>query len=142
MKALRPLIVFILMLAGVVYVGGIIWAGLGKTVSDDAVFAITAIAGVLATNFGALLGITVSMSGSTHHPLSLTLRKAQRTTTDLLQVIAAYVYFVGLLAAAAFNLRGDVGGGDMLRNMTSTLIGVIVGVLAVALATEPEPYRS
>ena len=65
MKQTRPLILLIVGFATIAYIGGILWAGIASVTSPTmpkipelVTQAITAIGAVLATNFGALFGIS------------------------------------------------------------------------------------
>jgi hypothetical protein len=70
---LRGLVVFIVLFAAVLYIGGIVWAGIAScvntqetppTLPEIVTHAITSIGAVLATHFGALFGISQFTGGN------------------------------------------------------------------------------
>lgn len=146
MNWLKPLSIIAILLGAVMYLGGILWAGFASIkiptppqLPEVVTFVVKVIGGVLATNFGALFGITVLQNGGqitkglTMDPRSIS--KFSRTKADWFQIIAAYVYFFSLLIALVFWFidKFSAQSADMLKDMTFTLIGVIVGMLSVAL---------
>jgi hypothetical protein len=153
MKALRPLILLIVAFAALAYVGGIIWAGIASissptppNIPELVTQTITGIGAVLATNFGALFGIaqfTGGNKGSNPNPknvknwlrLPVIPQKTEISILDHLPVIAAYLYFFSLLIALLFWVIEGFSdqSAQVLKNMTSTLIGAAAGVLAVSL---------
>ncbi len=95
----------------------------------------TTIGGVLATNLGAVLGLTVAQSAGLISAESL---PWYAPTAANLQVIAAYVYVVGLLAATGlWAAKRFTAGQDhvvsTLPELAKTLLGVMAGALAVML---------
>jgi hypothetical protein len=152
MNQLRPLIVILVLLAALAYLGGIAWAGIASlgteaepTIPEVVTQAITVIGGALATHFGAIFGISQFTTGK---PRSLSsavnfnswtrmpLRNGEKESRlSWLQVVAAYLYVFSLVAAVIFwGLDGFSGqSARVLSNMSFTLVGVLAGVLAVAL---------
>jgi hypothetical protein len=141
MNALKPLTVILVLLAGLLYLGGLVWAGVASlgsettpTIPEAVTYVITIVGGVLATNFGAIYGISVLPDG-TGRARELKITRIPKLTADAIQVVAAWVYVLSLLAAVVFwTLDGfSPESAEVLRNMTFTCIGVLGGVLAVAL---------
>jgi hypothetical protein len=158
MDQLRPLICIIVGVAALAYVGGIGYAGYLSLTSDNPVVpdivtqAVTVIGGALGTHFGAIFGISQLVSGTPANPppvarLNVFTRSSVLATPanatpppsalplDKLQVAAAYFYVFALLLGAI--LWGATGfsskAADILKNISYSLIGVIGGVVAVAL---------
>jgi hypothetical protein len=160
MKPLRPLILLIVGFAALAYIGGILWAGIASIqcpkvpveLPDLVTQTITSIGAVLATNFGALFGISKFVNENRgKNPTLINIKKwyglpvmpkseNKVAFLDKLPVYAAYLYFISLILALVF--WGITGFSDqsaqILKNMTSTLIGAAAGVLAVYLnVTKP-----
>jgi len=154
MNQLRPLVIFIVVVAALAYIGGIIYAGIESLQSDTkpplpelVTQTITVIGGALATHFGAIFGISQLDGGSPRpipSPLNVKAWAAVRPlrqdeppqpTLNFLQVIAAYLYIVSLVGAVVFWLLDEFSSesADILRNMSFTFVGVIGGVVAVIL---------
>jgi hypothetical protein len=154
MKQTRPLILLIVGFATIAYIGGILWAGIASVTSPTmpkipelVTQAITAIGAVLATNFGALFGISQFTSiDKSANPTYLNIKKlyklplltdAKNKTPflDKLPIYAAYLYFISLFVATVFWCIDGFSDqcAQVLKNMTSTLIGAATGVLAVYL---------
>jgi len=152
MNQLRPLIIILVLLAALAYLGGIAWAGVASLRSDSepsipevVTQAITVIGGALATHFGAIFGISQFTTGkprSISSAVNFTswsktpLRAGEKESRlSWLQVLAAYLYVFSLVAAVIFwGLDGFSGqSARVLSNMSFTLVGVLAGVLAVAL---------
>jgi hypothetical protein len=104
--------------------------------------AVTSIAAVLATNLGAVLGIAIAnpqslyRQSSTWNPLKV-FSKPDPTTW---QTLACYVYIIGLLSAAVvWGIKNFTTDSNqivaLIPEMTKSLLGVIVGALAVSLNT-------
>lgn len=130
------LVTILVLLAALFYLYGIImavWISVkGKKNMDDFLLnAITVIGGVLATNLGAFLGINIARGTS---EASLTF---QSGTIGNIQAIAAYFYVICLIVAVAgwfvAKSKGSATIVPILPELAKTLMGVIVGVLAVAL---------
>ncbi len=152
MNALRPLVLIILALVAVAWIGGIAWAGIASLTSKDTptlpgivTQAVTAIGGVLATHFGAVFGINEvarrTRGAKKRGPWLLRAPlRADGTTQSLdwIQTTAAYVYVAGLLGALAFWLIDgfSASSAQMLVTLTTTLIGVAVGILTVTINTK------
>lgn len=152
MNQLRPLIIIVVLLAALSYLGGIAWAGFASlnsetepSIPEVVTQAITVIGGALATHFGAIFGISQFTTGK---PRSLSsavnfnswtrtpLRNGEKESRlSWLQVVAAYLYVFSLVAAVVFwGLDGfSKESAQVLSNMSFTLVGVLAGVLAVAL---------
>lgn len=103
---------------------------------------VTGVGGAFATNFGATLGVSEYINRSLLAPFSTRGVSAavvpQRWLT--LQVLAAWVYFVTLLAAGGFWIFDGFSSNtaDLVRNMAATFGGVVVGVLIVRLNIKPK----
>lgn len=159
-SAIKLLVILLASLAGLLYISSIINA-IAATFSRDVKLigflseAATVIGGVLATNLGAVLGVTftqptnkplIAFEGT---PMVMGLRpsiqsKKQRATgvansAQNLQVIACWVYVFCLLAALVVWLIAQFTGVPegqivpLLPEMAKTLLGVIVGALTVVL---------
>ena len=148
---LKPLFWIIIFIAAIGYIGGIIIAGIlsiGSStppqIPQPVNVVITAIGSVLATNFGALLGIsqfTKPDPGSKFKTRTF-LRfpvfgeeNDKMNFFDKLPVYATYVYFFSLILALIFwgIDKFSENSSPIIINMTSTLIGAVVGVVAVLL---------
>ncbi|WP_373060014.1 hypothetical protein [Zunongwangia sp. H14] len=106
---------------------------------------VTSIAAVLSTNLGAVLGITVSNPTSkfreskSWNPLSL----FTSPSPSAIQTIACYVYILSLIAAAIVWAHRDFITETnkivpLIPELTKSLLGVIVGVLAISLNTNSQ----
>ena len=152
MNPLRPLVIFIVAVAALAYVGGIIYAGVVSLQSpgnpelpEVVTHAVTGIGGTLATHFGAIFGISqlsTSQPGNPPSPLRveawasvLPRLKDDPPIISRIQVFAAYLYLISLFVGVLFwGLdKFSSESADILRNMSFTFVGVIVGVLAVVL---------
>jgi hypothetical protein len=92
---------------------------------------------VLAANLGALLGISVSMKGW----------RGPKTTTEVIQWIAACWYVAMLLLAAIFwGLAGFTDDPEkvvaLLPEMTKNGIGILVAILAAVLGVQTAMTRA
>jgi hypothetical protein len=133
-------IVVILIVVGA-YAGLIVWAGfasLGNAPEPDIPGAltgvVTGVGGVLATNFGAFLGVAVSGGTGGNRGLLMTnARDAFRAPTA--QAWASLGYLLVLLACFAFWILDGFSAttAEVIRTQTLTLFGVGVGALAVQL---------
>ena len=149
---IKILIGFLIFIGYAVYIYGVSVAcivSLEAPKKDDLVMgpflssAVTTIAAVLSTNLGAILGIATSNVGSS-------LRKSStwnpiRIFTDpdptAFQIIACYIYVFSLLAAGVVWLIVESKEDShqlvaLIPEMTKTLLGVIVGALAISLNTQ------
>ena len=108
---------------------------------------VTTIGGVLATNLGAVIGfsfkIPPELNAALAHPLSISawLGSSAVPVGTQLQLMAAGLYVIGLLVAVM--LWGVAHFSDdpavvvpTLPELSRTLLGVMVGALAVALGTQ------
>ena len=106
---------------------------------------VTSIAAVLSTNLGAVLGITISNPTSslrnlkTWNPINLFINPSP----TVFQTVACYVYIVSLTAAAIVWAHRQFVSENivpLIPELTKSLLGVIVGVLAISLNTQnPKP---
>jgi hypothetical protein len=103
---------------------------------------VTSIASVLSTNLGAVLGITIIINDSKFsQPKAWNLLSlfTDPNPTNI-QTTACYVYILSMLGAAIVWAHRDFEN-DALRivylipELTKSLLGVIVGVLAISLNT-------
>lgn len=101
---------------------------------------VTSIAALLATNLGAVLGITITNPNSSFHKTKTwnPLSAITNPEPNKYQVIAIYVYVASLLACTI--VWGKKGFTEetthiipIIPEMTKTLIGVIIGSLALGL---------
>jgi len=159
MSSLRPLVIAIVFVAALAYLLGIIYIGQvnlkhdpGVKISPFVILIITVIGGVLATHFGAVFGLCQS-SGKPREqvpgPLSVHVwarvegqeNQPPQPVLNWLQVAAAYFYFFSLILAAVYwGLDGfSEVSHEVLRNMSSTLLGVAGGILAIVLNFRKQP---
>jgi len=140
---MKSWILFVLAcLAGLFFLAGILEAGIltqkGKPEKMPPFLkqTVTLIGGVLATNLGAVLGISVARG------VSPSLRIWAVPTTQALQMAAVILYVVGLLLAAVFwainGFKENPNGGPIvvvstLPELTRILLGVIIGAAIVVL---------
>lgn len=121
----------ILVMAGLTYIGGIVYLGL--TPKADTVetwkSVTSAINATLAMHFGAYLGLPDKPPGQ---------RIKDATSGDpneTLHLIAAIVYLLGLVIGAYFQV---IKHNEAVGQMIQALVGVFVGVLTVRLALPPK----
>src|SRR5215471_2267242 len=130
---LRPLVIIIVVLAALLYFGGILWAGLASLTStpphapqipDFVTNIVTGIGALLATYFGAVLGISVPAKQNVKSSFSAWKLQtwAWDPSNQSIQIAACYAYFISLVLAALFwlivTLR-DATPADVLRNMSA-----------------------
>jgi hypothetical protein len=133
------LVLVLVALAALLFLGGIVSAGYWSLKSQPdnmpafLAQATTVIGGTLSTNLGAVLGLAVAQSarGMVSLPSVPALARP-------LQIGAAWVYVGGLLLALAFWAWNKFSTEpdkvvSTLPDLTKTLLGVVVGVLAIAL---------
>jgi hypothetical protein len=155
-NSIRTLLIVLVTLGGLLYAGTIVYAvvlTLSKETKIDALLlsAVTVIGGVLATNFGAVLGVTFTPPAPIPAvlPRFLGLRPslpspgtngdAGTDAAQKLQIIACWVYVGGLVIAftgwliAKFNSVPETQMQTLLPELVRTLLGVIVGAITVAL---------
>ncbi len=107
---------------------------------------VTSIAALLATNLGAVLGITITKSDSlfgetkTWNPLTV-FREPEPTN---FQATACYIYAISLIACGVvWACRGFEPDPakivPLIPEMTKSLLGVIIGVLAMSLNIQQGP---
>jgi len=137
--SIRILFVAFVALGGAGYLGGVARAAyltVKRRPNDMDEFpqrALTTISAILATNLGAVLGLSLTATGlagaSFFAPDTLTAGGGQ----SAFPIIAAYLYSAGLLIACAawatVNFKEAV---PIISEMTRTLVGVIVGAMALA----------
>ena len=155
MNAIKPLIILLVVLAGILFIYVISLAGIHSLQNDNSIHdflsnSVIILGGVLSTNFGAVLGITLSppaaIPATTPAPylgLRPTVQSNKPGTApdnnQKFQVIACWVYVGGLLLAATFYLiaitKGiaDANQVPLIAELSKTLIGVLFGALTVAL---------
>jgi len=159
MNSLKPLIIFLVLLGGVFYLYAIIEAGIisieGAGKFDEFLnSAAITIGGILSTNLGAVLGITLSPpkppAGNFIFQQPKTFLKLRSSINDKnpkddeptpvqkMQIIACYFYVISLLTALVLwrvalvkNPDGDIV--QLLPQLSWTLLGVIAGALTVFL---------
>jgi hypothetical protein len=101
---------------------------------------VIAVGGILATNLGAVIGVSVKQAMLTGASAMGLLLFKGADAPSVLQIGAAYFYVAGLLIALFGWWRTEFSDDpkvvvDILPQMSQTLLGVAVGVLAVALGT-------
>jgi hypothetical protein len=144
MAAIRFLVGSLVALAGVGFIAGVVSAvrysrrGMPAEMPAFLRQVVTAIGGVLATNLGAVLGIKVEQAKTAGFDMTSLLFTEGAGTLTKLQVGAAYFYILGLLIALYgwWRLKFTEESDKVvvtLPQLSQTLLGVIVGVLAVAL---------
>ena len=156
----KPLLTFLMLISGILYLGGIMTAGIvsiqgGSEIPNILLTAITIIGGILATNLGAVVGISYAIPAaktnlSNIHPRYLGLRPtttAQKSrlpsptqtasTNQKFQILACYFYVAALIIAAIFwiiiELQDKKNPVPVLEELAKTLLGVIAGALSVSL---------
>lgn len=168
MNSIKALVFILIALAALLFMYSIVNAGLltmhGQ--KDQLPFfanAAIVIAGVLSTNFGAVVGVsvvaptaaiqpkrflglkpTVIGSGTGTQPAALANAAAVNplppNVSQMLQIIACWIYIMGLLTGFVFYLvamskgQKDDAIVPLITELSKTLLGVIVGVLGVALS--------
>ncbi len=141
---IRFLVFLILLLAGVGFIAGLISAiqfSFSGTPDDMPRFirqVVTAIGGILATNLGAVLGVKIEQAKSLGFDTKRFFVGAVGDAPSTLQLVAAYLYVFGLLVALwgwwKLGFTEDPSKVVVtLPQLSQTLLGVAVGVLAVAL---------
>lgn len=150
------LIGFLLLLGCAIYVYGVSIAciySLDKPLWDESVKvremdsflsgAVTTIAAVLSTNLGAILGIATSNTASSLNKLSTwnPIRIFTNPDPTVFQTTACYIYVLSLVAAGIVWLilgfkEDSKNLVALIPEMTKTLLGVIVGALAISLNTQ------
>jgi hypothetical protein len=145
----KLLLWFLAGLAFVSFFGGIIVAGsdtIGKETPVEMpaflVLVVTMAGGALATNAGAVLGISFERggAGSRFAPDLFRFRGwSGANDATKVQILAAYAYVIGLCAAAAlwavYNFKEDGATSvQLLAGLTKTLFGAAACALAVVLA--------
>jgi hypothetical protein len=134
MNLTRIMLIGLAVIGVVAWLGGIAWLGwmgvqqTGVPKLTDFDSALLAIGSILATNFGAVLGIEGLNRGGT--PLSTAENNWQAATSA--QVLAL-VYAIGLVVATGFVVfDGDrANAAPVLTDLTTTLVGAVVGAISV-----------
>jgi hypothetical protein len=163
-NSIRTLIVAIVVLTGLLYTFTIVYTII-LTFTEIKVLdpllgsTVTVIGGVLSTNLGAVLGVTLTPPLRDLKPLPtfLGLRSSiglntqrltgttQAETGQKLQIIACWVYVISLTLAFAGWIIAKLSGirdaqiQPLLSELAKTLLGIMVGALTLALGrTQPE----
>lgn len=112
------------------------------TIPDVVTGLVTAVGAALATNFGATLGISKYVNGLGLRSLftrsAIGIFKSSNNPTRL-QIICTYLYAIMLvIAGGAWLIDGpfSANAADIIKNMTATLGGVLVGILIVQLSVK------
>lgn len=110
---------------------------------------VTSIAAILSTNLGAVIGIAVSDKTSIFRESNSwnPLRLFTNPTPTLVQTVACYVYVLSLFAAAIVwthsNFTTDTNKiVPIIPELTKSLLGIIVGVLAISLNINSQTTNS
>ena len=156
-NSIKILILFLVALSGISFIGGILAAGYysnwapGAPIPEKMPSFLTnlviTVGGVLGTNFGAVVGLSMSKSQaftevSFFQPFGVQKNESVKIKgNERLQVIAAWGYVIGLVMAVIFWLGTNFSEEPgtvvlLLPELSKTLIGVIVGALAVALGLQ------
>lgn len=156
---LKPLITVLVFLAGLLYMGSIIWAGIISLRGNSGVLhpyfsnAVIIISGILSTNFGAVLGITLtppqSAAKDQRAPRFLGLRSTFQASRDdgsvnptdqnqKFQILACWIYVIALMIAFTFWIVTIIRGTEqqavpLLAELSKALLGVVAGVMVVRL---------
>src|SRR5665213_3250570 len=101
----------------------------------------TTISAVFATNLGSVLGITLTNPKSDFHVAKNwnPLRILSSPNPSHLQILGCYFYVAGLLACAitwailGLDTPGKMAVVPLIVDFTKSLLGIIVGVIAVSL---------
>lgn len=101
---------------------------------------VTSIGAVLSTNLGAVLGITVTNTGSRFSDTREwnPIRFFSNPSPTIIQIMACYVYILALIVASVVWAHRDFTVeankiAPLIPELTKSLLGVIVGVLAISL---------
>lgn len=141
--ALRPLFVFLLLIAAVIWVASIVWAGseAGVLPVELPAFppllagAAVGIGTALATWLGAAFGIRAReqiLSARISIPPSQVALAGNATGWDWAQIVGSYLYVGGLAAALVmWLLAGIPDQPALLGDSAASLIGLVVGVVGV-----------
>jgi hypothetical protein len=162
-NSVKLLLTLLVMLAGFLYLFSIGFTGyqsLWGKLTPDSFFAnaVTVIGGILSTNLGAVLGITLTPPATTVtnvRPAFMGLRPSiprpadtdpaaaapQATPTQKFQVIACWVYVGGLLIAFLCFLIGalrtpPLSAAPLIQELVKTLMGVFVGAITVMMGRQ------
>lgn len=158
-SSIKLLLLFLVIISFIAFLGGIITAGyysywiegapLTAKMPSFLVNLVITVGGVLATNFGAVIGLSSSQSStfnevSFFQPMGGGASSSESTKpkrSELIQVIGAWGYVLGLLLALVLWLFSNFSEDPevvvaLLGELSKTFIGVIVGALAVALGIE------
>lgn len=150
MNVIKILLFFLVALAGLFFLYGVYLAiryscAETPTLMPEFVnYAITAIGGVLATNFGAVLGLKIA-DGTKFS--SFRIRALTAPVPGAMQIGAAFLYVLVLLVAViAWALLKFESNPDIIvpaiPRLSQTLLGVIVGALAVVLNVTHKPNET
>lgn len=145
--SLRILLLFMVALAFLCYLGGIVWTGIANffdtvpEVPEWVTYMVTGVGGALATHFGATFGLSQaaaqaqktgkSQPKDTEPPQA----SGGQEPPGRLQIAAAWFYLFSLLLALGF-WAADLfspESAELLRSMTFTLGGLGIGAVSVAL---------
>ena len=161
-KYLSFLVYGLVMLACILFLGGVVIAGLAslkclekmnqtvdciQCLADHEILTkitpvISSISIVLATNFGAALGISVSKSGGAgkrFSGLQSLFRPVKGSdepmpASEIFRIAACYIYIIGLIISFIFYiLDKDKCMAALIPELTKSLYGAIIGALAVLL---------
>lgn len=170
MQRFEPLILVIFALALAAFIYGLWQAGLASLACDGVVKGtkwcddsgypqidpistslVPSLTATLATFFGASIGLARSEGKQSTYSWAFRWGGLVRRYDDryvLLQTIAGYVYFAGLLIASWFfvkDLNGEVAATlespfthVIIKTCATALLGVIMGVLALVLGVRPK----
>ena len=149
-KTIKYMLCFLILTGYLAYIYGVFKACVVSWPADSTdykmaaflSFAVTGIAGVLSTNLGAVLGLTVTNKNSRFNNRDAFLLKKLLTDPTAAQILACYLFILSLAAAAVvWGHRDFTEDPDkivpLIPQMTKTLLGVIVGAVAVSLKKEP-----
>ncbi len=141
LDAITILFLIFVIFGAALFLGGIVWAGIvslrnqPETMPQFLLQSTTIIGGVLATNLGSVLGLAVA---SEQGGGLITTSSLSATSIHNLQVGAAWLYAAGLFLAFGFWVANKFSTApekvvSTLPELSKTLLGVVVGALAVVL---------
>lgn len=147
---MKLLVFTFILLAGIGFIAGLAQAvrysiaGTPEKMSSFSRQIVTTIGGVLATNLGARIGIEIMQAKANGFEPAVFLLGQGGDTASFLQLAAAYLYVAGLVYALWGWSRANFSEDPkkvvvVVPQLSQTLLGVVVGVLTVALGVDAKP---
>lgn len=154
-REIRILLLFMVALAFLCYLGGIVWTGIANfldtapEVPEWVTYMVTGVGGALATHFGATFGLSQAAAQAQTQAAARAQKTGKSQPQDTsppqasgsqkppgkLQVAAAWFYVISLVLAVGFwgfDLFSPESA-ELLRSMSFTLGGLVIGALSVGL---------